>query len=116
MAANPPNRTTIDLADMRERIEAYSSSPAWRELSLGGKCRSLMLEMLELREAQQLALNPPNDSEGVAQRAKSYLRAILMSEAVDIGDVARLANDLDIETAKLAALLKTQKGKVTNGH
>ncbi len=42
------DRLTLDITDLKENIEACrSDDPAWRELSLSGKIRALLVQQLE---------------------------------------------------------------------
>ncbi len=41
------DRVTVDLTDLRERIEDVRSDPAWKELSLSKKVRILLQERLD---------------------------------------------------------------------
>jgi uncharacterized lipoprotein YajG len=45
------NRVSIDLTDLRERIEKVRSDSAWQELSLSKKVRILLQEKLEQMES-----------------------------------------------------------------
>jgi hypothetical protein len=108
MSGKLTNRTTIELFDLKDRIEAYSDAPAWRELSLGGKCRSLMLETLERRDAeieaqqasQQAALNSP-----ASGRAELFVKALVAKADIDVLDLGRLAGELGIPSQDLARIL-----------
>lgn len=51
------DRISVDISDIKPQIEGYRSDPAWRELSLAGKIRALMIEKLEEKEKAQ----PKND-------------------------------------------------------
>ena len=45
------DRLTLDITDLKERIEASrQEDPAWRELSLSGKIRALLVQQLEEME------------------------------------------------------------------
>lgn len=46
-------RISVDVADVRDRIEACRTDPAWGELSLTGKIRALLLERLEQLEGRE---------------------------------------------------------------
>lgn len=42
------DRLTLDITDLKESIETCrSDDPAWRELSLSGKIRALLVQQLE---------------------------------------------------------------------
>lgn len=45
-------RLSIEIGDIRERVEKCRIDPVWRELSLSGKLRALIVERLEELEAQ----------------------------------------------------------------
>lgn len=45
------DRISVDINDIKERIDAYRSDPAWRELSMAGKIRSMVIEKLEEKES-----------------------------------------------------------------
>ena len=48
------DRLTLDITDLKERIEeCRSDDPAWRELSLSGKIRALLVKQLEILEHQK---------------------------------------------------------------
>jgi hypothetical protein len=48
------DRLTLDITDLKERIEACrEDDPAWRELSLSGKIRALVVKQLETLEGEQ---------------------------------------------------------------
>jgi hypothetical protein len=44
------DRISVDIADIKDRIETFRSDPAWRELSTAGKIRALIIEKLEEKE------------------------------------------------------------------
>jgi hypothetical protein len=44
------DRISVDISDIKERIEGYRDDPAWRELSFAGKIRALVIEKLEEKE------------------------------------------------------------------
>jgi hypothetical protein len=46
------DRLSIDITDLRERVENFRDTPSWRELSLSQKLRVLILERLEMSEQQ----------------------------------------------------------------
>lgn len=46
------DRLSIDITDLRERVENFRDTPSWRELSLSQKLRVLILERLELSDKQ----------------------------------------------------------------
>lgn len=51
-------RLTLDITDLKESIEACrSDDPAWRELSLSGKIRALLVQQLEDMEKNKPAKN-----------------------------------------------------------
>ena len=46
-------RLTIDITDLKDRVElCRNDDPAWRELSLSGKIRALLIQQLELMDKQ----------------------------------------------------------------
>jgi hypothetical protein len=45
------DRLSIDITDLRERVENFRDTPSWRELSLSQKLRVLILERLELSDS-----------------------------------------------------------------
>lgn len=45
------DRISVDISDIKERIESYRDDPAWRELSMAGRIRALVIEKLEEKEA-----------------------------------------------------------------
>ena len=47
------DRLSIDITDLRERVETFRDTPSWRELSLSQKLRVLILERLELSDKQE---------------------------------------------------------------
>ena len=47
------DRLSIDITDLRERVENFRDTPSWRELSLSQKLRVLILERLELSDKQE---------------------------------------------------------------
>lgn len=47
------DRLSIDITDLRERVETFRDTPSWRELSLSQKLRVLILERLELSNKQE---------------------------------------------------------------
>jgi len=44
------DRISIDISDIKEKIDAYRSDPAWRELSMAGRIRAMIIEKLEEKE------------------------------------------------------------------
>lgn len=51
------DRLTLDITDLKERIEASrQDDPAWRELSLSGKIRALLVQQLEEMERVKAAV------------------------------------------------------------
>jgi hypothetical protein len=47
-------RLTLDITDLKESIESCrSDDPAWRELSLSGKIRALLIQQLEGMEKEK---------------------------------------------------------------
>lgn len=46
------DRLSIDITDLRERVENFRDTPSWRELSLSQKLRVLILERLEISDSQ----------------------------------------------------------------
>ena len=48
------DRLSIDITDLRERVENFRDTPSWRELSLSQKLRVLILERLELPESPEV--------------------------------------------------------------
>ncbi|MEL6263442.1 MAG: hypothetical protein AAFR12_20515 [Cyanobacteria bacterium J06626_6] len=46
------DRLSIDITDLRERVENFRDTPSWRELSLSQKLRVLILERLEISDTQ----------------------------------------------------------------
>ncbi len=53
------NRASVDLSDIRERIENARSDPLWKEISMSKKLRILIQEGLKQIESQ----NKENNSE-----------------------------------------------------
>lgn len=47
------DRLTLDIADLRDRIESVRSDTSWAEMSLAQKLRVLIRERLEQLEADQ---------------------------------------------------------------
>ena len=47
------DRISVDITDIKDRIELYREDPAWRELSMAGKIRALVIEKLEAKEVEQ---------------------------------------------------------------
>lgn len=41
------DRISVDISDIKDRVEGCRNDPAWRELSLSGKIRALVIEKLE---------------------------------------------------------------------
>jgi len=54
------DRISVDIADIKDRIETFRSDPAWRELSTAGKIRALIIEKLE--EKDHLSVQPEKES------------------------------------------------------
>ena len=46
-------RISVDITDIRERIESCRTDSAWSELSLTGKIRSLLIDRLEQLEGRE---------------------------------------------------------------
>lgn len=44
------DRISVDISDIKEQVEKYRNDPAWRELSMAGKIRALVIEKLEEAE------------------------------------------------------------------
>jgi hypothetical protein len=40
-------RTSVDIQDIEEHIKQFRTDPAWRELSMSGKIRALLIEKIE---------------------------------------------------------------------
>lgn len=51
------DRISVDIADIRDRIETFRSDPAWRELSTAGRIRALIIEKLEEKEQPSAQLD-----------------------------------------------------------
>jgi hypothetical protein len=51
------NRFPLDIDDIRERIENCRTDVAWGEMSLTAKIRTLILERIEVLEAQSSPQN-----------------------------------------------------------
>lgn len=51
------DRISVDIADIRDRIETFRSDPAWRELSTAGRIRALIIEKLEEKEQPSVRLD-----------------------------------------------------------
>ncbi|MBD1847011.1 hypothetical protein H6F89_27110 [Cyanobacteria bacterium FACHB-63] len=49
----PKERLSIEIGDLKDRVESCRNTPAWRELSMSGKLRSLILERLEEIESEE---------------------------------------------------------------
>jgi hypothetical protein len=47
------DRISVDISDIKQRIEDCRNEPAWRELSLAGKLRALVIERLEELEKRK---------------------------------------------------------------
>lgn len=47
------DRISVDITNIKNRVEAYRDDPAWRELSVAGKIRALVIEKLEEKESKQ---------------------------------------------------------------
>jgi hypothetical protein len=47
------DRISVDITDIKDRIDLYREDPAWRELSMAGKIRALVIEKLEAKEVEQ---------------------------------------------------------------
>jgi hypothetical protein len=47
------DRISVDITDIKDRVEGYRDDPAWRELSMAGKIRALVIEKLEEKESKQ---------------------------------------------------------------
>ncbi len=47
------DRISIDISDLRERIENARPDPLWKELSLSKKVRILLIEQLEQVEKEK---------------------------------------------------------------
>jgi hypothetical protein len=106
MSEKSPPRTTIDLSDLKEKIESYSSSPAWRELSLGGKCRSLMVELLELREAEKAKAQQLASNSSAHGKADLFIKSLVGRGNIDLLTLQQLADELAIPSPQLASILK----------
>jgi hypothetical protein len=46
-ALAPKDRISVDVSDIKDRVESFRTDPAWRELSLASKIRALVIEKLE---------------------------------------------------------------------
>jgi hypothetical protein len=49
---NRKNRFSLDIEDIRERVENLRSDVWWREMSLAAKIRTLIIERLEQIEGE----------------------------------------------------------------
>lgn len=47
------DRISVDITDIKDKVETYRDDPAWRELSTAGKIRALVIEKLEEKESKQ---------------------------------------------------------------
>lgn len=47
------DRISVDITDIKDRVERYRDDPAWRELSMAGKIRALVIEKLEEKDSKQ---------------------------------------------------------------
>ena len=54
-AAKKRDRLTIDISNLRDRIEVARSDAAWKQLSLNKKIQVLLEERLDAIEAEQAA-------------------------------------------------------------
>lgn len=57
------DRISVDIADIKDRIETFRSDPAWRELSTAGKIRALIIEKLEEKESLSAQLEKESRSQ-----------------------------------------------------
>lgn len=46
------DRISVDISDIKDRIEKFRDDPAWRELSMAGKIRALVIEKLEEKDLE----------------------------------------------------------------
>lgn len=56
------DRLSIDITDLRERVETFRDTPSWRELSLSQKLRVLILERLELPDTSSATKEAAHNS------------------------------------------------------
>lgn len=45
------DRISVDVNDIKQRVESFRNDAAWRELSLAGKMRALVIEHMEQADA-----------------------------------------------------------------
>lgn len=57
------DRITLDITDLRERIETALSEPLWKELSLSRKIRHLLLVYLDQLEKERQKEEQPKNQQ-----------------------------------------------------
>jgi len=57
------NRFPLDISDIRDRIENCRTDVAWGEMSLTAKIRTLILERIEILEAQSSPQNKSGENQ-----------------------------------------------------
>lgn len=55
------DRISVDVNDIKQRVESFRSDAAWRELSLAGKMRALVIEHMEESEQKGSSLGSASD-------------------------------------------------------
>jgi len=81
-------RLSLDVGDLKGRVEKCRKDPAWHELSFSGKLRSLILERLE----QIDPIQPPTQNSDSAQSESE----VLLNEFLDSIELGKFYSDKEI--------------------
>ena len=81
-------RLSLDVGDLKGRVEKCRKDPSWHELSFSGKLRSLILERLE----QIDPIQPPSQNSDSAQSESE----VLLTEFLDLIEQGKFYSDKEI--------------------
>jgi hypothetical protein len=116
------DRISVDVNDIKQRVESFRSDAAWRELSLAGKMRALVIEHMEQAEEAQKrspvsASNKQTDAETL-ELLIGFLNYLLDHHDHDGYSLAEIGAILGRKTGDkdlIALIAKLQNGNAKTG-
>jgi hypothetical protein len=109
------DRLTIDIGDLRDRIETCREDPSWSELGMGGKIRALLRERLDEIEEEQFHLPAPNfkclllenyDRLSANPKLTKRLKTLMSGEKPSEIEKLRVANTIGVSEEIIDKLLE----------
>jgi hypothetical protein len=109
------DRLTIDIGDLRERIETCREDASWSELAMGGKIRALLRERLDEIEEERAQLPAPNfkclllenyDRLSANPKLTKRLKSLLSGEKPSEVEKLRIANAIGVSEEVIDRLLE----------